>query len=171
MNTTNENDKDKLETAYKYACETIQTMMITQKLMQIDIDDRDYKIQKLEKQLSFERSISIMAVDQIRNKKDYKIQQLEDTHKNELMALNITCYKMETLIIEQNEELKTRECMADSHIHHIHDLLKQIDILQSYNKELIKRGKCKNKIYCAGCLNKYHGCTCISLEDGGEDCP
>ena len=96
--------------------------------------------------------------------KDKEYKKLEERLKNEVdaiyfMAVSITRNKMEEKIEDLKMELKTRECVADSQICHISQLLRQIDVLENKNKQLTQKHPA-NKIYCEECLNDHSNCTC-----------
>ena len=96
--------------------------------------------------------------------KDKEYKKLEERLKNEVdaiyfMAVSITRNKMEEKIEDLKMELKTRECVADSQICHISQLLRQIYVLENKNKQLTQKHPV-NKIYCEECLNDHSNCTC-----------
>ena len=96
--------------------------------------------------------------------KDKEYKKLEERLKNEVdaiyfMAVSITRNKMEEKIEDLKMELKTRECVADSQICHISQLLRQIYVLENKNEQLTQKHPA-NKIYCEECLNDHSNCTC-----------
>ena len=177
MNTSTEIDQNQnQEENYKDNLEAAYYTMIIQKLFQLENEEKDKQIQILEKKIIYDREMSVMAVNLMRDRmteklaeklaeKDEEYKKLEERLKNDLMAVNITRTKMAEKIEDLKMELNTRECVADSHIRHISQLLRQIDVLESQKEQLTlviqkQTDIRRNKIYCEECCNDHCNCTC-----------
>jgi len=173
MNTSTEIDQNQnQEENYKDNLEAAYYTMITQKLFQLENEEKDKQILILEKKIIYDREVSVMAVNLMCDimteklaEKDEEYIKLEERLKNDLMEVNITRNKMAEKMKDLNMELNTRECVADSHIRHISQLLRQIDVLESQKEQLTlviqkQTDIRRNKIYCEECCNDHCNCSC-----------